>query len=102
MINKSRILFDPATRLASHAAHAVLLAWFFLSMFAHAQTFPSGDYPLKGNAFDELVSLAEAGRVDAQVELARRYTVGDGVAADETQALKWARLAASQGSAVAQ
>lgn len=50
----------------------------------------------------KFIDLANKGDIDAQLELGRRYVRGDGVARNTDEAVKWYRLAALQGNAVAQ
>ena len=49
----------------------------------------------------ELLSDAEAGNAEAQYELGDIYERGEGVPADEQEAMKWYRMAADQGHALA-
>ena len=51
---------------------------------------------------DELRALAEQGNANAQTNLGVRYANGQGVPQDDTEAVRWYRLAANQGNAVAQ
>lgn len=52
---------------------------------------------------DDLRARADAGEVEAQFELARRYTTGaNGTPKDAAEAARWFRLAAEQGSPHAQ
>ena len=46
--------------------------------------------------------LADEGNADAQIELGRMYERGHGVPRDDSEALKWYRLAAEQGHAEGQ
>jgi uncharacterized protein len=46
-----------------------------------------------------LKSLAESGDVKAQIELGTAYASGDGVTADDSEAVKWFRKAAEKGDA---
>ena len=62
----------------------------------HAQQ-PVADLPL-----DNLRVLAEQGDAEAQFNLGARYASGRGVAEDETEAVRWFRLAADQGHITAQ
>ena len=55
-----------------------------------------------GQDLPELVERAEAGDAFAQFSLGFRYDNGNGVPKDDTEALKWYRLAADQGFASAQ
>ena len=50
----------------------------------------------------ELISAAEKGSSNAQVNLGVRYSRGDGVARDEAEAFKWFSAAAEQGLATGQ
>ena len=50
----------------------------------------------------ELVERAEGGDAIAQFNLGLMYDNGEGVPEDDTQAVKWYRLAADQGNAFAQ
>ena len=52
-----------------------------------------------GQNVSTLKKQAEAGDVRAQVELGKAYVEGNGVAADQLEALKWFRKAADQGDA---
>lgn len=59
----------------------------------------------KGNyqaAFQIFMTLAEAGKVKAQISIACMYESGEGVQKDLAKAVKWYRLAAEQGHPVAQ
>ncbi len=49
-----------------------------------------------------LIARAEAGEVEAQMELGRRYIEGAGVGRNQTEAAKWLMRAAEQGDAQAQ
>ena len=51
---------------------------------------------------EEIKARADKGDAEAQVELAARYSSGDGVARDPGKAAKWHRKAAEQGNARAQ
>ena len=51
---------------------------------------------------DRLLSSAKAGNPKAQLLLGLRYLDGDGVAASNSEAVRWLRKAAEQGDAVAQ
>ena len=51
---------------------------------------------------DELRALAEQGDADAQFNLGVMYANGRGVPEDDTEAVRWYRLAADQGNAAAQ
>jgi len=51
---------------------------------------------------EEVRTRAEAGDALAQSTLGSMYTSGEGVAQDDTEALRWYRLAADQGLAAAQ
>jgi len=53
-------------------------------------------------AFDRAVAAANGGEVKAQVEVARRYARGNGVAADSIAAAAWYLEAAKQGDAGSQ
>ena len=53
----------------------------------------------KEQAFAELQNRAGAGDVRAQVQIGLAYESGDGVAADDAQAVKWFRKAADQDDA---
>ena len=55
-----------------------------------------------GQAATWIRRAAENGHVEAQVELARMYRVGDGVAPDDGQMVEWYRRAAEQGHVGAQ
>ena len=50
---------------------------------------------------DELRALAEQGDAGAQVLLGMMYDTGAGVPEDDTEAVRWYRLAADQGHASA-
>ena len=52
--------------------------------------------------FEAAKALADAGDVEAQASLGRRYANGEGVAEDDQEAVKWFRLAAEQGNVDAQ
>ena len=58
-----------------------------------------GDYAA---ALKEWRPLAEAGLVEAQVNLGIMYRLGEGVPQDKAEAARWDRLAAGQGDAQAQ
>ena len=58
---------------------------------------PVADLPL-----DDLRVLAEQGDAEAQFNLGTRYASGRGVPEDETEAVRWFRLAADQGHITAQ
>jgi len=53
--------------------------------------YKSGDYE---TALREWTPLAEQGDADAQINLGRMYDNGEGVAEDNTEAVRWFRLAA--------
>ncbi|MEC9341550.1 MAG: hypothetical protein VX663_08720 [Pseudomonadota bacterium] len=55
-----------------------------------------GDYQY---AVEKLRSLAESGSAAAQYNLGRMYYIGEGVAEDHAEAVKWYRMAAEQGDA---
>ena len=59
--------------------------------------------PVQGQTpeLDELRALAEQGDATAQVNLGVRYANGRGVPQDDTEAVRWYRLAADQGYASA-
>ena len=61
--------------------------------------FENGDFAA---ALGEWQPLAEQGNSDAQYNLGLMYENGDGVARDDTEALKWYRLSADLGDAKAQ
>src|SRR5262245_21375918 len=50
----------------------------------------------------QLLKTAEAGDARAQLELARAYEDGKGVAQDDARAVEWFRKSAEQGNAQAQ
>jgi TPR repeat protein len=58
--------------------------------------------PTPPYALQALQRAAEAGRPDAQIELARRHADGDGVPMSRRAAAHWLRLAAEQGHPLAQ
>src|SRR6202042_3640312 len=91
---KSKLLSMKAGTL-THAArwHILLCAVFCLLAtlsFGYAQS------------ITELKSKAEDGDVQAQLALAKAYHLGEGVAKDEEQAVKWWEKAAEQGDVAAQ
>jgi len=51
---------------------------------------------------EDILSCAEQGDADAQYFLGFMYANGDGVPEDDTEAVRWYRLAAEQGRAAAQ
>ena len=53
-------------------------------------------------ALDEVRAPAEQGDAEAQFNLGVRYDNGRGVRQDDSEAVRWYRLAADQGHAVAQ
>ena len=59
----------------------------------------SGDY---ATALKEWTTLAEQGDADAQYNLGRLYSNGNGVLQDYKTAAKWYTLSAEQGTAKAQ
>jgi localization factor PodJL len=61
-----------------------------------------GRPPLAGEALPALRNRAEAGDMEAQMELGRRYIEGIGVGRNEAEAGKWLLRAADQGNAQAQ
>ena len=61
--------------------------------------YKSGDY---ATALRELTPLAEQGNANAQFNLGVMYNSGKGVPQDHKTAVKWWRLAAKQGNAIAQ
>ena len=67
-----------------------LLLLFGLSGVIHAET------------FDQTLDKAQRGDATAQIRLAEMYSNGEGVPEDDTEAVKWYRLAAEQGNAYAQ
>ena len=58
--------------------------------------------PVQAPELDELRALAEQGDADAQFNLGVMYANGRGVPEDDTEAVRWYRLAADQGNAAAQ
>ncbi len=79
------------------AKFALLLALIGLVSDMHAQQDESDR-----KFFAETKAKAESGNADAQLELARCYKNGTGVATNEVEALNWCRKAAEQGLALAQ
>jgi TPR repeat protein len=63
------------------------------------RAYQHGDYAA---AYREWLPLAEQGDAAAQASLGGLYVNGQGVTKDDTEALKWLRLAAEQGNAIAQ
>ena len=61
--------------------------------------YEAGDY---ATALREWRPLAEQGDAQAQHNLASMYNKGEGVSADDTEAVKWYLLAAEQGVSSAQ
>ena len=59
----------------------------------------SGDYE---TALKELLPSARQGNAVAQTNLGLMYAKGEGVPRDDTEAVKWYRLAAEQGNAAGQ
>ena len=60
---------------------------------------PSGEVSNREQELAALRKRAESGDVKAQVQLGLAYASGDGVTADESEAVKWFRKAADQGDA---
>ena len=83
---------------------AILLAFLFSA--AWAQSFEEGMTAYKeGNyetAFEVFQSLAEEGDAFAQFNVGAMYNNGEGVPADDSEAVRWYRAAAEQGHALAQ
>lgn len=52
--------------------------------------------------FNDVRKQAEQGNAKAQLNLGIMYTLGEGVAKDDVEAVKWFRMAAEQGNAEAQ
>jgi len=85
----------------------IVLAFLILSCSANSeadfdrgmQAYDREDY---AEALRALRPLAERGHADAQSQLARMYTWGDGVDSDLEESMRWYRLAAEQGHAGAQ
>ena len=63
---------------------------------------PPAQQPLTEVPLDELRALAEQGDAEGQLHIGYRYSVGQGVSQDYTEAVRWYRLAADQGNATAQ
>lgn len=63
---------------------------------------PAPLVPLSVERVDEIRKAAEAGSVEAQVEMGRRYTEGVSATINLNEAFRWFRRAADQGDAVAQ
>jgi TPR repeat protein len=61
--------------------------------------YDAGDYI---TALKEWTPLAEAGDVKAQYNLGEMYALGRGVPQDHDESVKWNRLSAEQGYAMAQ
>ena len=55
--------------------------------------------PSSEESFEDLIALAEAGDPDAQYNLGVMYANGRGVTQDDTEAVRWYRLAADPGYA---
>jgi uncharacterized protein len=53
-------------------------------------------------AFEILIKFAQAGEADAQKIIGHMYSFGQGVQQDDSEAIRWYRLAAEQGDRVAQ
>ena len=66
---------------------------------AGAEAYGRGDYATK---LQKLRPLAEQGDANAQYDLGVMYRTGEGVLQDDTEAVRWYRLAAEQGDAGAQ
>ena len=80
------------TRLGKIALFAVFL--FPPRGLAMAQS--SDQASAKKRAIADLKEIAYAGNVNAQVQLGVIYLTGDGVPKDDTEAVKWLRMAANQ------
>src|SRR5262249_29737748 len=63
---------------------------------------PMRPAPGHGTPLDRLLSSAKAGNPKAQLLLGLRYLDGDGVAASDSEAVRWLRKSAEQGDAVGQ
>jgi uncharacterized protein len=73
-----------------------ILALFFCGDLGLAQT-QSGESATQQQQLNALERNASSGDVKAQVMLGTAYASGDGVQADEAEAVKWFRRAAEQG-----
>lgn len=62
----------------------------------------SGQTSSRQKAIADLKEVANAGNVNAQVQLGVIYLTGDGVTKDDKEALKWLRMAADQDNALAE
>jgi len=69
---------------------------------AGPQTAAPAGTPGAATPLDRLLSKAKAGDSRAQLVLGLKYLDGDGVAASDSEAVRWLRRAAEQGEAVAQ
>ena len=65
---------------------------------AGMEAYERGDYAV---ALREFRPLAEQGHAKTQFHLSVMYALGDGVAQDDTESMKWRRRAAEQGNAEA-
>ena len=96
--NSSRF---PSTRL-----FVCLSAFVLSSVFLYGADLQSGQRAYEQKDYDsamkELMPLAQAGKVEAQILLGKMYMLGQGVPKDTDQALKWFRAAADQGNGQAQ
>ncbi|MCY4673957.1 MAG: tetratricopeptide repeat protein [Bacteroidetes bacterium] len=56
----------------------------------------------RGQSIEEVQARAEQGDAEAQYELGKAYSVGEGVPQNSTEAVRWYRKAAEQGHPLAQ
>jgi TPR repeat protein len=79
-------------------SHRLLVVSLFLWSVSMTWAAPA----LTGTPIAEVQARAAKGDADAEMELARRYAEGDGLAKDLAKAAKWHRKAAEQGLAAAE
>ena len=78
----------------NHFPSIALITLMFASVVAAAEP--------ESPPLTELIEKATHGDADAQLSLAMRYRDGKGMAKDDSEAMKWAHLAADKGHAGAQ
>ena len=81
---------------------APLLLWSTMAVADHKVSFDAVDRGDYAAAYEEWLPLVEQRRGATQFNLGVMYRKGEGVPEDGAEAVKWYRLAAAQGNAVAQ
>src|SRR5262249_55045573 len=66
-------------------------------LLLHAQTSQPTTQPFADMPLVDVLAAANEGNADAQMNLAKRYAIGDGTGKDPAAALRWYERAAEQG-----